>query len=380
VKVLFLTASYPVPEHPLLGVFVKEHARAAAQHCDLAVVHLDRDPSAGRVPRLIEAKDEPWPTIRARYPSSPAPLSYAANLAAAFAAYRRLRARGFVPDVIHAHFFLAGAPALALGRLTRKPVVVTEQWSVFLPEDPASLGPLMRRVARTTFAHADAVLPVSGALRDGIRSLGVSADFRVVPNVVDTEQFHPSVDGRRDGAPQRLIGVGGLYDAKGWEFLLEAVAVLTRERRDFSLDIVGDGELRGRYEELASRLAISELVTFHGWLPKDEVASRVRDADLFVMTSRYDSNPCALIEALASGVPVVGTAVGGIPDMVGEGMGLLARPGDPASIAAQLGAALDRRGAWDRGAIARQAKERYGAERVGAELARIYEEVSARRR
>jgi len=98
------------------------------------------------------------------------------------------------------------------------------------------------------------------------------------------------------------------------------------------------------------------------------------------MTSRYDSNPCAVIEALASGVPVVGTAVGGIPDMVGEGMGLLARPGDPENIATQVGAALDRRGAWDREAIARQAKERYGAEHVGAELARIYEDVSARRR
>jgi glycosyltransferase involved in cell wall biosynthesis len=379
VKVLFLTASYPVPEHPLLGIFVKEHARAAARHADVAVAHLDRSGDVRRI-HVESGADEEFPSVRVRYPSSPGPLSYASNVVAALLAYRRLRAQGFVPDVIHAHFFLAGAPAVLLGRMLRKPVVVTEQWSVFLADDPASLSPLMQRVARATFAGADVVLPVSGALRDGIRALGVRADFRVVPNVVDVEQFRRASRIERDGEPQRLIGVGGLYEAKGWEFLLQAIAVLARDRRDFRVDIVGDGELRSSCEELATTLAISDLVTFHGWLPKAEVAERLRDADLFVLTSRYDSNPCAVIEALASGVPVVSTAVGGIPDMIGEGMGLLAHPGDPESIAAQLRTALDRRDSWDRDAIARVAAERYGAEHVGAELSAIYEEVSARRR
>jgi glycosyltransferase involved in cell wall biosynthesis len=379
VKVLFLTASYPVPEHPLLGIFVKEHARAVAPHCELAVVHLDRDPSTRGLPRLTEATSEQWPTIRARYPASPTPLSYATNLAAAVAACRRLRARGFVPDVIHAHFFLAGVPAVLLGRALRKPVAITEQWSVFLPDDPARLSRLMTRVARTAFRNADVVLPVSAALRDGIRALGVSTELRVVPNVVDEALFYPEAQAERNGTPQRVVGVGGLYHAKGWEYLLQAVALLARERRDFTVDILGDGELRPEHESLASELGVTELVSFQGWLPKAEVAERVRAADLFVLTSRYDSNPCAVIEALASGVPVVGTAVGGIPDMVPEGMGLLARPGDPASIAEQLRAALDRRGAWDREAIARYASERYAADRVGRELVGIYEGLLSRR-
>jgi glycosyltransferase involved in cell wall biosynthesis len=379
-RVLFLTASYPVPEQPLLGIFVKEHARAVAAHCELAVVHLDRDPAVRGLPRLVETTGEEWPTIRVRYPSAPTLLSYAGNVIGAVAACRRLRAAGFVPDVIHAHFFLAGVPALLLGRLLRKPVVVTEQWSVFLPDDPTALSPLMLRVARATFTHADVVLPVSRALRDGIRALGVSADFRVVPNVFDAAQFYPAAERNRNGSPQKLIGVGGLYHAKGWEFLLRAVALLAEERRDFHLDIVGDGELRADCEELAAQLDLSELVTFHGWLPKDAVASRVRDADLFVLTSRYDSNPCAVIEALASGVPVVGTAVGGIPDMIGDGMGLLATSENPESIAEQLRTALDSRDSWDHATIARRAIERYGAERVGAELAGIYAEVIARRR
>jgi glycosyltransferase involved in cell wall biosynthesis len=267
-----------------------------------------------------------------------------------------------------------------LGLVLRKPVVVTEQWSVFLPDDPMSLSPTMRRVARFAFERADVVLPVSEALRDGIRALGTRADFRVVPNVVDASRFHPAETASRNGAPQRLIGVGQLYAAKGWEYLIEAVAILARSRHDFRLDIVGDGELRAAHEQLVDRLGVRDIVSFHGWLSKEEVARRVRDADLFVITSRYDSNPCAVIEALASGVPVVGTAVGGIPDMIGEGMGLLAEREDPESIADRIEVALDRRDDWDRAAIARAARERYGVQEVGARLASIYEEVVARRR
>ena len=79
----------------------------------------------------------------------------------------------------------------------------------------------MQRVARFAFEHADIVMPVSEALRDGIRAIGTDAEFRVVPNVVDTDRFHPN------GAPpssgtRRLIGVGNLYEAKGWDVLLDA--------------------------------------------------------------------------------------------------------------------------------------------------------------
>ena len=83
---------------------------------------------------------------------------------------------------------------------------------------------------------------------------------------------------------------------------------------------------------------------------------------------------------MSSGVPVVGTAVGGIPDMVADGLGLLAKPRDPESIALQIEAALDEPEAWDRAAIARTARERYGIESVGRSFASIYEEVIARAR
>lgn len=378
-KVLFLTASYPTAEEHAVGIFVKEHARAVSSHCDVAVVHLDRRETAGRL-RLSKVTGEEFPTWHVRYRHSPPPLSYLANLVGALRAYRSVRRSGFDPDVIHAHFFLAGAPAVVLGRLYSKPVVVTEQWSVFLPGDPATLTPLVRRAAKFAFEHADCVMPVSEALRDGIVAAGIDARFHVVPNVVDTGRFHPPTHGpNRNGEPKHLLSVGALYEAKGWEYLLEAVALLAHQRDDFRLEIVGDGPRRPEYEAIRERLGLQERVLFRGWRTKDDVAELMRRADLFVLASRYDSNPCALIEALASGLPVVATAVGGIPEMVTADSGRLAPARDPERLARELASALDALDAYDRATIAAQARTRYGAERVGEEFAAIYRDATERR-
>jgi glycosyltransferase involved in cell wall biosynthesis len=377
-KVLFVTASYPTPTEAAHGIFVKEHARAVAGYADVAVLHLDRAPV--RRIHVEEVAGEELPTWRVRYPASPAPLSYASNVLAAFLGYRRVRRSGFAPDVLHAHFFLAGVPAVLLARLLRKPVVITEQWSVFLPDDPATLTPLVKAAARFAFTRADLVLPVSEALRDGIVASGIEARFRVVPNVFDDALFHPpAAFEAANGRARRLLSVGAMYEAKGWEYLLQAVALLAARRDDFALEIVGGGELLGEYEALRGQLGLERIVSFSGWRTKAEVAERMRAADVFALTSRYDSNPCALIEALGSGLPVVATAVGGIPGMVPEGSGLLAEPRDPESIAHQLEAVLDDPGRFDRPAIARAAHDRYGAEHVGRQFAEAYEDVIAGR-
>jgi glycosyltransferase involved in cell wall biosynthesis len=376
VKVLFLTASYPTQEDPLLAIFVKEHARAAAAHAEIAVVHLDRSSTA--LLAISHADDEEFPTWRVRYPRRPQPLSYFANVVGAMLAYRRVRRSGFEPDVIHAHFFLAGVPAVLLGKLLRKPVVVTEHWSVFLPDDPGTLSPVVRRAARFAFENATLVLPVSDALRKGIEAAGISARFRVVPNVVDEQLFHPAEDGRPRPGPACLLAVSALYEAKGYEYLLEAAGLLAAERRDFRVEIVGGGELRESLETLGRELGVGGLVTFRGARPKEEVAEWMRSADLFVLTSRYDNNPCSVLEALCSGLPVVATAVGGVPEVVRNGDGLLARPRDPESIAACIAEALDHPDRFDRKTIARDARERYGRESVSRELELVYAEVTAR--
>jgi glycosyltransferase involved in cell wall biosynthesis len=370
VNVLFLTTSYPGPRSPVAGIFVREHAHAAALHANVAVVHLDRSAGFGSV----RVPGEDFPTWRVRYPYSPQPVSMAAHLAAAYVSWRRVRASGFEPDLIHAHFFLAGAPAVLLARRRALPVVVTEQWSIFTRPDQSELTPALRRIASFAYGGADLVLPVSRALQAGIEAHGLHPPMRIVPNVVDTGLFHPA--GARNG---RLLSVGMMVEAKGQEYLLEAIALLAAQGRDVQLDLVGDGPLRPQLEAIVAARGLGERVRFLGLLPKPEVAQRMAEAGLFVLTSRYDNNPCVVIEAMASGLPVVATAVGGIPELVDERSGRLAPPQDPAGIAAEIAAALDGLAQYDRDAIAVEARRRFGQAEIGAELAGIYAEVGARR-
>jgi glycosyltransferase involved in cell wall biosynthesis len=101
----------------------------------------------------------------------------------------------------------------------------------------------------------------------------------------------------------------------------------------------------------------------------------MRAADLFVLPSRFENLPVVLLEALACGLPVVATAVGGVPEIVDEGAGRLVAPDDPAALADAIADVAGRLDTFDRAALARRARERYSLEAVGAVWDAIYAEV-----
>jgi glycosyltransferase involved in cell wall biosynthesis len=301
--------------------------------------------------------------VRVRFPERPTLLSYLGLVTAALTGAVAARKRGFRPDIVHAHFITAAIPAALLSVIWRRRLIVSEHWSVFLPEDPATLARPLQLAARLALARAEIVLPVSAALERGLRRHGITAPMRVVPNAVDTETFHPP-DAQPPGTPPRLLTVALFYEAKGIDLLLDAVRQIDLP---VHLDVVGDGLLRSVYEGLSAGLD----VTFHGVLPKAEVAQLMRMADLYVLPSRFDNNPVALLEALASGLPCVATRVGGVPDVVGENDGLLVAPTTD-EIADGICNALRRIGTFDRVEIGERAAARFGSAAVGSVYASLY--------
>jgi glycosyltransferase involved in cell wall biosynthesis len=372
-NVLFLAAWYPNPKLPFEGVFVREHAQAVQCYDNVTVLHLaGRNQATRQCWRLETETDRSLnagiPTYRLLQGSKRLPgLSFLVYLWSVFRAYQHITGSGFLPDVLHAHVYSAGLPAVLLGKLTRTPVVVTEHSSAF---PRRLLSGQQARIARFALRRAQVVMPVSRALQQGINAYGVQANFRIVPNAVDLTLFHPpELPVVRD--EKALLFVGSLIPVKGLDVLLNALAQLGQMRNDWHMDLVGDGTARKELEQQALRLGLAGRVKFRGAQSKLEVAESMRYADLFVLPSRWENLPSVAIEAIASGLPIVATTAGGIPEVVTPEVGLLVPPEDPARLAEALNQALTTLPLLDRQRIARLA-EPYSPSVVGRQIDAIY--------
>jgi len=154
----------------------------------------------------------------------------------------------------------------------------------------------------------------------------------IIPNAVCVPVSRPARV-KRGGLPLRAITVARLVHQKGLDILLLAVASLPRELKErFSLAVVGDGPLLEEMKTLRSRLDITGQVQFFGW--RQDISDLLPEFDLFILASRSEGQPFALLEAMAAGIPVIASAVSGIPEALEHGnSGILVPPEDPYRLA-----------------------------------------------
>jgi glycosyltransferase involved in cell wall biosynthesis len=371
-RVLVVPKWYPWPERPVFGLFCREHARALATRHDVVVLASLATPKPGfAVFRLEDSVEDGIRTLRVRY-RRPflRPAAMGCQLFGMLAAWRRLRREGWRPDVVHAHVFEAAPPALALGRLSRAPVAITEHYTGF---QRGLVTGYDRLLARFSFNRADLVAAVSEELAARLRTLAPRARVVVAPNAVDTRQFEPPPAPRTPTDRARLLNVGDLAEKKGQRVLVEALAALPGA----TLEIVGEGPEREPLERLARELGVDDRVTLLGAQPPARVAELMRAADLFVLPSFHENLPVVLIEAQASGLPAVASSVGGVPELVDHAAGLLVPPGDPDALAAAIRRALDGRAGYDPHALAQRAADRFGHAAICARWTELYDSIGA---
>jgi glycosyltransferase involved in cell wall biosynthesis len=184
-----------------------------------------------------------------------------------------------------------------------------------------------------------------------------------------------------DGVPE-ILSVGRVVPVKGHELLVEAMAVLARRGLDARLTIVGDGPELPRLRALADRLGVRERVEFAGAVGQDEIRDFYARADVFALPSFAEGLPVVLMEALATGLPVVTSRITGIPELVDEGVsGLLAAPGDVSGLTDALARMIEtppeRRGEMGRAGRERVLAE-FDVDVAARQLADLFAEHSAR--
>ncbi|RLG08295.1 MAG: hypothetical protein DRN68_03955 [Thaumarchaeota archaeon] len=371
-KVLFITSWYPTKEQPVGGIFVREHAKAVKLYDDVVILHCaGEDNRIKGLWRFEEEADllltEGIPTYRVWYRPCLPKGNILIYIYSVFQAFRYIVRQGFRPDIIHAHIYEAGLPAVIVGKLYNLPVMITEHWSGF-PRKALSIKDIL--IARLAFQNAHRVFPVSKVLQKGIEAYGIRANFQIIPNVVNTELFWPYQKPRNRF--KKLLLVALLTPIKGVPYLLQALAQLRGKHDSWHLDIVGDGPARAEYEQMAIKLGIADKVTFHGLKPKREVAEFMRKADLFVLPSLYETFGCVLIEAMASGIPVIATSCGGPEDIVKKEVGIIVPPRDISALAGAIEKMLDSSDSYKPERIRKYVEETFSPEAVGQQLHKLY--------
>ncbi|HSL18077.1 MAG TPA: glycosyltransferase family 4 protein [Methylomirabilota bacterium] len=263
-----------------------------------------------------------------------------AMLARALAAVRRVHRRRPL-DAVHGLWAdEAGLVAAASGRLlgVRSVVSVMGGELVGLPDIGygVQLGRTGRGLVRRSLATADAVTVGSRALAGPARALRAGGPVDLAPLGVDTVMFRP--DGERadlEGGPC-LLQVASLTPVKGQALLLDAVARVVARHPSAHLHLVGDGPLAGDLADRAAELGIAGRVRFHRHVAHHRLPPLYRAADLHVVSSRFESQGMAVLEAAACGTASVGTAVGVLPELEEHGAALTVTPNDPEALAAAL--------------------------------------------
>lgn len=293
------------------------------------------------------------------------------------------------PHIVHTHTAKAGAVGRVAAWLAGVPVIVhTYHGHVldgyFTPRKTRAFVAIERWLAR----RADCLLAVSDTVRRELldRGIGTSGRLRVVPLGLDLDRFVAADAGR--GHLRRELGVkpdtpltgivARLVPIKAHETFL-AMAALLAGRTEGHFVVVGDGERRAELERLAQDAGLNGRMHFLGW--RADLERIYADLDVVVLTSRNEGSPVALIEALAAGRPVVATRVGGVPDVVHDGVsGVLVGAADVEGLASAVEQLMRDPARGQRlGEAGREhVRQVYGAKRLLRDIDDLYQELLLR--
>lgn len=223
------------------------------------------------------------------------------------------------PDILHAHNYQSAYAAKFLSEKYNIPYVVTEHSTILLKK---GLKGWRSKILISSFNSASCVIAVSEGLKKSIQKY-LDKKIIVIPNLIDANLF--AFENKKiDPKSIQLISVGDLIPRKGFDLLINAFSKVNPDlKKNLFLKIIGSGREYNRLEKLIKGLGEEKQIALLGELPRQMVASKLQNSDIYILSSFVETFGIVLIEAMATGLPVIATKCGGPEDIITPEIGLL---------------------------------------------------------
>lgn len=385
-NVLIIPSWYPTADFPITGIFIKEQVSALAQHFPQSNFAVSLWGSHDR--SLWWDKANLWRVssklegLRKKSCSKQLSTNAYEYFTPAFTWTRKWRNGNLSQiikanrenlvafenkfgkiDVIHAHVsHPAGVIAMRLSAEFDVPYIITEHMGPFpfssLQDGRGEPIPPLKEALK----KASRVISVSGDLAQKIKPYARSKPL-VIPNLIEEEHFTGRI--RKPG--NTITFVGRMVKEKGISELLQVWPRISEKYPDWQLKLIGDGPLTRQLEHPSIQWA--------GELTKPEISEHLGTSAFLILPSHFDNNPLVIIEAMASGLPVLATAVGGIPEMVTSRTGLLTSPNDEEALRLATEKMMNNYHSFDEKHIRKTFLEKYSSKMICQQIMAVYENV-----
>lgn len=281
------------------------------------------------------------------------------------------------PDLIHVHSSTwGGYAAYLIKKKYSIPYVITEHRGIFgmrssLAKD--SFIPMYTPFLKKGFSNSSYIIPVSDQQIPKIKEfLTADVPIKTISNILDTSFFHYLPREPRENFT--FVTVNGYYEVKGYDILLPAFDLVCDKVNNVCLRMVGENFEQEDFQEILSQCRHKDKITFTGWLEPDGVLKELEGADAFVMSSRVEAQPIAILEAISTGLPVVCTEV--VPEaVVSQNEGYRVPVEYVQALAIAMVKMITNRDKFDSKAISAHAASVAGPDVVTESLISIYESV-----
>ena len=379
-KVLKITAWYPNPFAPLSGSFVNDQAKAlhdikldvSVLFVEMGVHHLFSKLTNFPTQSTF-ANEENINVFRHQGIYYPKWSSYIFDKWVYYfdRLYQDYITKFGKPDILHAHNYQAGYAAYYLSQKYNLPYILTEHSSAFLQK---KLNRSQQKIAHTVFENANKIIVVSNSLKTAIQDY-TNNEIRVIPNLIDTQLFSPNT--LKKGSPKfSLIAIGDLYEIKRFDLLINAFSKIPLEKRNnMILRIIGRGPLKKKLNRLIKSLGLNDSIFLLGEKTRQEVAQYLKESDVFILSSNYETFGIVIIEALATGLPVIATKCNGPEDIINKKNGLLTPVNDFQALKNAIEHMYLNYKKYDSVSIRQNVIDTYDKKIIGTKLFQLYEEV-----